>query len=175
MQLVGRPDHSDLDLGVLQRLGVRLAGRVGSIDGNVLRLHDNLADAVAGSHARMERLLRRVDVVADATGASEEPLPAPFAVKASPTMLDLATEGIRTIVWATGFVRNYDWLHVPVLAPSGDITHAGGITPSPGLFVTGLRFLRRRDASFIGALVADASELSGDIHRYLSEAPSIAA
>ncbi|MFO1026113.1 MAG: NAD(P)-binding domain-containing protein [Acetobacteraceae bacterium] len=175
MQLVGRPDHSDLDLGVLQRLGIRLVGRVGDIDGARLSLHDNLADAVAGSHARMERLLRRVDVVAGATGAPEETMPAPFAVGASPSTLDLTAEGIRTVVWATGFVRNYRWLQVPVLTPSGDIIHAGGVTPSPGLFVTGLRFLRRRDASFIGALTQDATELSAEIHRYLNKTTSIAA
>ncbi|MFL5285931.1 MAG: NAD(P)-binding domain-containing protein [Rhodopila sp.] len=175
MQLVGRPDRSDLDLGVLQRLGVRLVGRVAGINGPTAHLHNNIAEAVAGSHARMEKLLRRIDVFADAVGALAQAVPAPFAVDPSPVELDLARSGFRGVVWATGFARDYCWLQVPVLSLSGEIIHAGGVTPSPGLFITGLRFLRRRDASFISALIDDATELTAEIHRFLQEMPSIAA
>ena len=98
-----------------------------------------------------------------------------FPVDASPATLDLAANGIRTVIWATGFKRNYRWLHVPVLDASGEIIHTGGVTPSPGLYVIGLRFLRRRDASFISAVSGDAAELAADIQRHLDAAPSVAA
>jgi putative flavoprotein involved in K+ transport len=168
MQLVGRPDRSDLDLRVLSELGARLVGRIAEIRGNLVQFEDNLADAIAGSHSRMERLLQRIDIFADAVGAATEPWPAPFAVALPPAMLDLAADGIGTVIWATGFIRNYDWLHVPVLDRAGEIIHAGGVTPSPGLYVTGLRFLRRRDASFISAVSGDAFELATEVQRHLS-------
>jgi putative flavoprotein involved in K+ transport len=174
MQLVGRPERSDLDLRVLRDLGVRLVGRVAGIAGKVVQLENNLAEAIAGSHGRMTRLLRRIDVSADAVGAPAERWPARFAVAPSPQTLDLAADGIRTVIWATGFVRNYRWLHVPVLDRAGEIIHAGGVTPSPGLYVIGLRFLRRRDASFISAVKGDATELAEEIERHLS-APCVAA
>jgi putative flavoprotein involved in K+ transport len=175
MQLVGRPDRSDLDLGVLQRLGVRLVGRVAGIAGQIVNLRNNTAEAVAGSHARMEKLLRRIDVFANAVGARAEALPAPFPVNPSPAALDLAGSGIRGVVWATGFRRDYRWLHLPVLSPAGEIIHVGGVTPSPGLFVTGLRFLRRRDASFISALIDDATELTVEICRFVQDKSCVAA
>ena len=175
MQLVGRPERSNLDLRVLRDIGVRLVGRATSIDGSVLQLNDNLTEAIAGSHARMERLLKRIDIFAGAVGAPAEACPASFPVDASPATLDLAANGIRTVVWATGFVRNYRWLHVPVLNASGEIIHTGGVTPSPGLYVIGLRFLRRRDVSFIGAVSGDAAELAADIQRYLDATPCVAA
>jgi putative flavoprotein involved in K+ transport len=175
MQLVGRPERSNLDLRVLRDIGVRLVGRATSIDGSVLQLNDNLTEAIAGSHARMERLLKRIDIAADSIGAPAEAWPARFAVDASPARLDLTANGIKTVVWATGFVRNYRWLHVPVLDASGEIIHTAGVTPSPGLYVIGLRFLRRRDASFIGAVRGDAVELAADIQRYLDAAPCVAA
>jgi putative flavoprotein involved in K+ transport len=175
MQLVGRPERSDLDLRVLRDMGVRLVGRAAGIDRGVVQLNNNLTEAIAGSHARMERLLKRIDIFADAVGAPGQAWPARFTVDPSPATLDLAAEGIKTVVWATGFVRNYSWLHVPVLDASGEIIHVGGVTPSPGLYVIGLRFLRRRDASFIGAVTGDATELAGDIQRYLSTTPCIAA
>jgi putative flavoprotein involved in K+ transport len=96
-------------------------------------------------------------------------------VGATPATLDLAAEGIGTVVWATGFVRNYRWLHVPVIDASNEIIHTGGVTPSPGLYVVGLRFLRRRDASLIGAVHDDAVELSAEIQRHLDSAPRVAA
>ena len=175
MQLVGRPDRTDLNLGVLQRLGVRLVGRTAGIAGRTVHLCNNIAEAVAGSHARMEKLLRRIDIFADAVGAPAEAGPAPFGVSQSPAALDLAGAGIRSVVWATGFRRDYRWLQVPVLSPDGEIIHVGGVTQSPGLFVTGLRFLRRRDASFISALIDDATELTAEIHRFLQQQSRIAA
>jgi putative flavoprotein involved in K+ transport len=175
MQLVGRPERSDLGLLELRDLGVRLVGRVAGIDGAVLQLNNNLAEAISGSHGRMERLLQRVDVFADGVGAPVEPWPARFAVAPSLPTIDLAAEGINTVIWATGFVRNYSWLHVPVLDASGEMIHSGGITPSRGLYVTGLRFLRRRDASFIGAVTGDATELALEIQRHLHAVPRAAA
>jgi len=64
---------------------------------------------------------------------------------------------------------------VPVLDGSGEIIHVGGITPSRGLYVVGLRFLLRRDASFISAVTGDATEVALDIRRYLDAQPCAAA
>jgi putative flavoprotein involved in K+ transport len=175
MQLVGRPERSNLDLRVLRDLGVQLVGRAAGINSGVVQLKDNLAEAVGDSHGRMERLLQRIDVFADALGAPAEPWPARFAVRPSPAALDLSANGIRTVIWATGFVRDYRWLHVPVLDAAGEIIHTGGVTPSPGLYVIGLRFLRRRDASFISAVSSDATELAMEIQAHLSAARPVAA
>ena len=44
----------------------------------------------------------------------------------------LQRNDVRTVIWATGFKRNYRWLHVPVLDASGEIIHRGGVTPVSG-------------------------------------------
>lgn len=69
----------------------------------------------------------------------------------------------RTVLGATGFTRRYPWLSVPVLDERGEIRHNGGITSSPGLYVLGLLFLRRRNSSFIDGVGADALELAAHI------------
>ncbi len=169
LQLVGRPDRTNLDLGVLHRMGVRVAGRAAGIRDGVLHLRDDLAETVLASQRKLERLLARIDLTADAIGAPPECRPACLALPGSPpTALDLNQHGIRTIIWATGFRRNYRWLQVPVLDAEGEIIHAGGVTPSPGLYVLGLRFLRRRNSSFLDGVGADAIDLTAEIHRYLS-------
>ena len=62
LQLIGREDHRDVDLPALQRLGVRLAGRLVGVDGNRAHFAPDLrastaarrraADALAGPDRR---------------------------------------------------------------------------------------------------------------------------
>jgi putative flavoprotein involved in K+ transport len=175
MQLVGRPERTNIDLGTLRNVGVRTVGRAVSIREGVLHLDDDLADSVGAAQARLERLLARIDGSADAAGAPAEAWPAGLAFEASSTVLDLERNDVRTVIWATGFRRNYRWLHVPVLDASGEIIHRGGVTPAPGLYVLGLRFLRRWNPSFIDAVAADATELAVEIERHLDATSSVAA
>jgi putative flavoprotein involved in K+ transport len=164
LQLAGRPLRDNLDLGVLQALGVRLLGRAGGIDGTVLHLVDDLAETMAAAHRRLERLLARIDLAAGAEGAPAEAWPAAIGLAApASARLDLAAEGIRTVVWATGFRRDYGWLQVPVLDAEGEIIHRGGVTPAPGLYALGLRFLRRRRSNFLDGVGGDAEELAWHI------------
>ena len=88
---------------------------------------------------------------------------------ATPGRLDLMAAGIRTIVWATGFRPDYSWLRVPVLDDRGEMIHDGGVTPSRGLYVMGLRFMRRRNSSFIDGQAKDALELADHLHRTRSQ------
>ena len=152
-----------------------MVGRAVGIREGVLHLDDDLAETVGAAQARLERLLARIDESADAAGAPAEAWPAGLAFEASPAALDLERNDVRTVIWATGFKRNYRWLHVPVLDASGEIIHRGGVTPAPGLYVLGLRFLRRWNPSFIDAVAADATELAVEIERHLDETSSVAA
>ena len=152
-----------------------MVGRAVGIREGVLHLDDDLAETVGAAQARLERLLARIDGSADAAGAPAEAWPAGLAFEASPTVLDLERNDVRTVIWATGFKRNYRWLHVPVLDASGEIIHRGGVTPAPGLYVLGLRFLRRWNPSFIDAVAADATELAAEIERHLDATSRVAA
>jgi putative flavoprotein involved in K+ transport len=169
-QLVGGPDGRTIDLGTLRDAGVRILGRaIGAAD-NILHLRDDLAETTDAAQAALERLLARIDIVADASGiARTDDAARPLHFDASPTALDLAAEGIRTVLWATGYQRNYSWLKVPVLDAAGEISHAGGITASPGLYVLGLNFLRRRRPHFIDGVGFDAVELAQDIECHLAQ------
>ncbi|GGC50924.1 FAD-dependent oxidoreductase [Siccirubricoccus deserti] len=164
LQLVGRADPRGLDLGVLQGMGVRLLGRATGVEGGVLHLADDLAGSIAAAQRSLGRVLTRVDAVADRMGVPAEAWPPAIALAApAPARLDLRAAGIRSVVWATGFRRDYGWLQVPVLDAEGEVIHRGGITPAPGLYVLGLRFLRRRRSSFIDGVGADAEALGWHI------------
>lgn len=167
LQLIGTPDRRTIDLGVLARAGVRLTGRAAAAAGTRLAFDDDLLESTAAADVKLARLRMRVDAFARDTGldgivAEPEPFQR-IDLADGPASIDLRAEGIRTVLWATGFVRRYPWLRVPVLDAKGEIRHSGGVTPFPGLYVIGLRFLRRRNSSFIDGQAKDAVEIADHI------------
>jgi putative flavoprotein involved in K+ transport len=174
-QLVGRPDHATLDLPALLDRGIRLTGRFAGAKGSRLAFADDLAAQAAAADARLVRLLRRIDAFAARTGLERalEPRPRfrpfPWSYE-SPTELDVETDGLASVIWATGFKRLYPWLELPVLDSDGEIRHEGGVTPLPGLYVLGLNFLKRRNSSFLDGVGRDAFELAAHLTAFLRRA-----
>lgn len=170
MQLVGRPDRGDLDLGVLQAQGVRLAGRLAAIADTRVRFADDLAVSMTAADNKMRALLARIDAFAEAENlAAEAPAysPLPVPVPKTPLALDLHAAGIATVLWATGFRRHYPWLSLPILDEAGEIRHQGGITPAPGVVVLGLPFQCRRKSMFVDGVGDDARVLAAHLQHHL--------
>jgi putative flavoprotein involved in K+ transport len=163
-QLVGRPDNRDLDLKVLSRQGIRLVGRFAAAQGTKAAFSGDLEYTTSASHVRMLRTLDRIDDTIKSRRleavAADPAVRVPFLEASDPLTLDLQREGILSVVWATGYVRRYPWLKVPILDGRGEIVHRGGVTASPGLYALGLTFMRRRRSSFIDGCGIDAAELA---------------
>jgi putative flavoprotein involved in K+ transport len=173
LQLVGGLPRRDLDLGVLRAMGVRVLGRATGAEGTRMSFADDLAVTTAGAQKPMESMLARIDVAADALGAPQQGWPAPPAgFDPTPPVLDLVAEGIGTVVWATGYRRDNAWLRVPgLLDEAGEVRHRGGVAAVPGLFLLGLRFMRRRSSNFLGGVGIDATAIAGEVARHLSHNP----
>jgi putative flavoprotein involved in K+ transport len=164
-QLVGRPDHSDVDLPALRARGVQLAGRLVAVDGDEVRFANDLGMTLAAADARMGRTLADIDAHIDAAGLATEVLePEPRAsvtVADAPLVVNLRRRGIGAVVWATGFRRSYPWLHLPILDEHGEIRQRLGVTPVEGVYVLGQRFQHRRRSNFLDGVGLDA-ELVAD-------------
>jgi len=164
LQLVGSAEGRAVDLPALRGRGVRLTGRLAAIEGRSIRFAGDLAATTAHAEQKLSRLLARIDAFIagnDLAGRAQAPEPlSPALLDEPPLQIDTDGSGIRTVVWATGYRREYPWLEAPVLDERGEIVHDGGVTPSPGLYVLGLRFLRRRKSNFIDGVGRDAGELA---------------
>ena len=157
--LTGANGGEQLDLAVLHALGTTVAGRLDGFDGATALFSDDLHSKVGGAERRMHRVLDRIDehIESRAPHCPSEPDRAPgVELPPGPVSLDLAAGRITTVVWATGYRRDYPWLHLPVLDRAGEIVHRHGITPFDGLYVLGLKFQHRRSSHFIGGVGADA-------------------
>jgi len=174
-QLVGSDDRRTVDLGSLRARGVRLVGRLGRLQDGVAQFSGGLANTARLADLKLDRLLDRFDEWAAATHADvgDPERFAPTEVDSSPALeLDLAREGIQTIVWATGFRPDYSWLDVPVLDYKGRLPHEGGVVvKSPGLYVMGTSLLRRRRSTYIGGAAQDSEELAEHLTGFLAGRP----
>ena len=167
VQLIGRNDadtvESDVDLAALQRRGVRLTGRLRSLEGYAARFGADVAALTADADRRMLALLESFDRYVDRAGLTREVLP-PVRPAAVPTpsvrsRLDLRAEGIRTIVLATGYRPDNAWVGLPITSADGAVRQTRGLTDAPGVYVIGQRFQHRRDSGFIGGARHDAHAL----------------
>jgi putative sterol carrier protein len=63
--------------------------------------------------------------------------------------LELATAGVTSIIWATGFTLDYSWLQVNAFDENGKPKHQRGVSSEPGVYFLGLPWLSCRGSSFI--------------------------
>jgi putative flavoprotein involved in K+ transport len=177
LQLVGSEDDRSIDIGILQAMGARIVGRLNGILGRRAYFADDLSESVANADGKMDRQLTRIDRFLAGTSLEtafpSEARPEPVVVAAAPAEIDLGAEGIQTVLWATGYRREYPWLRVPVLDAHGELRHEGGVTSVPGLYAVGLPFQRRRNSSFLDGVGRDAVELAESIRARLAR-PSFA-
>lgn len=159
-----------IDFRDLEANGVQLLGRTASYAEGVLRFETDLAANIAAGDASLLDLLEAADawVVRNGARLPEEPEakvlgPLPRAATEPTLALDLATAGVTSIVWATGFVRDYGWLQVDAFDESGQPSHRRGVSKEPGIFFLGLPWLSRRGSSFIWGVWHDARHLAGHI------------
>jgi putative flavoprotein involved in K+ transport len=173
LQLVGGPEHRTLNLAVLQDRGVQILGRLARVDGHRVAFDDDLVATTVAADAKLATLIARLDEFAVRSGLDADVAPPePFVpiwrrFTDAATAIDLDAAGIRTVVWAVGYRRQYPWLQVPVLDANGEVRHDGGVTPYPGVYVIGLRFLRRRNSNFIDGVGKDADALAEHVRGFL--------
>jgi putative flavoprotein involved in K+ transport len=171
-QLVGTPEHSSLDLNVLQAAGVEIVGRFSAVrDGEAL-FSGGLRNQFSLADLKMNRLLGTFDEWAELKGNVEADAPERFEPTRAPARprlkLDLAGGEISSILWATGFRPDYSWLDVPVLDHKGRLRHDGGVVDAPGLYALGLPVLRRRKSTFIHGAGDDARDIVGHLAQSLA-------
>lgn len=178
LQLVGRPDRSTIDLSRLSAREIRITGRTVGFDSDRAFFDDDLVATTTAADVKLASLLSRIDSFVEQEGLKSQvgeaepfvPLWPSFFPSSGTRSCDLRAEGIRTVIWATGFRRRYPWLRIPVLDESGEIRHSRGVTPEPGLYVLGMQFQQRRKSAFIDGVGQDAEELVRHLVRHQSKA-----
>ncbi|MBO1329964.1 NAD(P)/FAD-dependent oxidoreductase [Streptomyces sp. VRA16 Mangrove soil] len=160
-----------VDFRELAATGVELVGMTASCDEDgVLHFASDLGTNIAAGDEKYLALLRAADAYCERNGLDlpEEPGahvlgPDPECVTDPRRTLDLAGEGVTSIVWATGFAADYTWLDVDTFDDDGRPDQHRGVSREPGVYFLGLPWLSRRGSSFIWGVWHDARYVADHI------------
>lgn len=164
----------DIDLRRLAAEGVVLTGRVKAAENGRLDIADDLAASIArgdesllafNSRCDDTVLVQQLDLPPE--DSPDEPLPDPPELDAPIRTLDLAREGIRSVIWANGAHADFSWIDLPVFGQSPESkrapVHERGVTSEAGLFFLGLPWLHKWKSGFLFGADEDAAYLAEHI------------
>lgn len=150
--------------------GMTLVGRTQTYKDGVLTFAPDLADNLAAGDAYYLSMLQQAEAYAERNGLElpEEPEahvigPDPDCVTDPVLELDLAEAGITSIIWATGYSRDYSWLKVDTFDGKGVPRHQRGVSREPGIYFLGLPWQSRRGSTFIWGVWHDARHVADHI------------
>jgi putative flavoprotein involved in K+ transport len=162
--------------------GMTLLGRAEGFRDGRLTFAPDLAKNLARGDADHMAVLDEADAWALRNGidlpadpAARAAWPDPPEVTDPVRALDLAAEGIGTIIWATGYRSDYAWLQVDAFDDQGRPRHQRGVSAEPGVYFLGLPWQSRRGSAFIWGVWHDAKYLADQIAKtrhYLAYTPS---
>ncbi|WP_114155020.1 flavin-containing monooxygenase [Chromobacterium haemolyticum] len=159
-----------VDFRALAQQGITLLGSTQSFERDVARFAPDLADNLARGDANYLALLAAADayIQRNRLDLPEEPaarhmLPDPECVTQPTLELDLASAGVASIIWATGFATDYSWLQVQAFNDQGQPQHQRGVSSEPGVYFLGLPWLSHRGSSFLWGVWHDARFIADHI------------
>ena len=165
--LTGANGGHDIHLRDLGRRGVRLHGHLDAADDGDLVFSDDLAERLATVEAGFSQRLRpMLDAYIAAAGIEApeaEPRPADDWLPSEPARLNLAAEGVTSVLWATGYRLDFGILDIPVLDEWNYPRHSRGVTEHPGLYAVGLPWLTGHSSAIVAGVGRDAEYIAEHI------------
>jgi len=159
-----------MDFRRLAGEGVTLLGLTEAYDTGTLRFAGDLQQNIANGDADFLKMLDLADAYVARTGIAlpEEPearkaFPDPESLTHPIRELNLEQEGITTILWATGFRQDFDWMKVDAFDERGRPQHQRGVSKEPGIYFLGLPWQSRRGSTFIWGVWHDAKHVADQI------------
>ncbi len=159
-----------VDFRRLAAEGMILVGRTETYKDGVLTFSPDLAKNLADGDANYLSVLDAADkfIARNGLDLPEEPK-ARDIIASAPCITDpilklnLAESGITSIIWATGFAVDYNWLKVDAFDENGKPKHKRGVSTEPGVYFLGLPWLSRRGSPFLWGVWYDAKFLADHI------------
>jgi putative flavoprotein involved in K+ transport len=159
-----------VDFRALAARGMTLVGRALAWRDGVMSFAPGLAELLEKGDADYLSILDQADAYVARNGLDlpEEPEARVFPVVAeciaNPILdLDLGQAGVTSIIWATGYNADYDWLKVDAFDEAGKPRHQRGVSGESGVYFLGLPWLARRGSSFIWGVWHDANYIAHHI------------
>lgn len=159
-----------IDFRKLAKEGMNLVGRTQSFEGDHAIIGDDLAANIRQGDQNYLSLLRQADeyIAKNGLDLPEEPeahqlLEDPDCMTNPILDLNLSEAGVTSIIWATGYSTEYNWLEVDAFDEKGQPDHHRGVSKAAGIYFLGLPWLSRRGSTFIWGVWHDAKYIADQI------------
>ncbi len=162
----GHDGGHDTNLRQMGLDGIRLAGQFAGADGTVARFEPDLAANLQFADEFFDEKVRPLmDTFAERAGISTGPDDRAWPEFDPPelTELDLAREGISTVLWTTGYAPDYGWLDLPILDEYDVPRHVRGVSEVPGLLFLGMLFQHDNGSANLAGIARDAEYLAAQM------------
>ena len=151
--LSGHGGGHDTNLRRFAANGIRLVGRFEAADGERVRFAEDLSANLRFADEFFDQRFRTLyDTFAERAGVELPPDDRESFDFEPPevTELDLASAGISTVLWTTGYTPDYGWLDLPVLGDGGLPRHVRGVSDVPGLTFLGMLWQHTQASANLG-------------------------
>lgn len=159
-----------IDFRRLGEMGMTLVGWTKSYNNGAIRFASDLCKNVSKGDANYLSILDEADKYIERNGLKLPAEPEARLIVEDPDCminpilsLKLSEANITSIVWATGFSINYNWIGLDIFDENGQPLHKRGVSTEPGIFFLGLPWLSRRGSSFIWGVWHDAKFIADQI------------
>ncbi|RYL24601.1 flavin-containing monooxygenase [Acinetobacter piscicola] len=168
----------NIDFRALAKQGITLLGMTDSFDGQKIQFKADLKQNLESGDAALHAFYDQADEYVRANGLDlpAEPqarqlLPNPECVTQPILELDMQAANITSVIWASGFSYDFDWLQVNAFDEQKKPKHKQGISDERGIYFLGLPYLTGRGSSFIWGVWHDAKYIAEhiDIQRKYQE------
>ena len=163
--LSGHGGGHTVNLRRLAADGTRLVGRFEAADGERATFASDLGANLAFADAFFaERFRGALDTFVERRGLdlppgeSEEEVPDVRPPEVPE--LDLAAEGVSSVLWTSGYRVAFDWIRLPIFEDSGLPLHVRGVTSIPDLTFIGLPWQHGMGSANLVAVAQDAEHLA---------------
>jgi putative flavoprotein involved in K+ transport len=164
--VTGRDGGRDIDLRAFAIAGMTLHGHLLDIAGSELVFADDLEHSLDAADAVYNGINQLIDdhIASNAILSAIEPSRyVPVWRPAGYRGSRLPVGELATVVWATGFSRDYRWLHAGVFDGAGHPQQLRGVTAVPGLYFIGLPWLHTWGSGRFAGIEVDASYLAAQL------------
>lgn len=162
----GRDGGKEIDLRKFALEGVRLYGSMSGAEGTKVQFLPDLEKNLDDADRSYVGIRTQIDAWIAAQGI-DAPVEPPFVKVWRPerevTEVDLAAEGITSILWAIGFRPDYSWLELDCFDDHGRPQYTRGVTQVPGAYFIGLGWLNTWGSGRFLGIDEDSRHLAAHI------------
>ena len=165
----GKNGGHALNLEKFAEDGIRLVGRVKGAHGTLVEFNSDMIENVRRAERASQDYMRAIDRMIEERGI-DAPEPGPENTDdgtpvgkpelRETSALNLQTERISSIVWATGWRGNYDWIEFPIIDALGYPKQVRGISDHPGLYFCGLHWMHTLKSGLLFGVGGDAEHIT---------------